>query len=387
MSKFFCISLITSSVFIFSCSDDPEDPIIPDPDEDNIIVTEAFPMLDFSRPVDMQSNGSDYLYVVEQQGIIRVFMNDPEVQTSEIFMDISSSVDNSDNEEGLLGLAFHPGFQQNGYFFVNYTTAQSTTRISRFEANVQNQLEADPASELLLIEFNQPFGNHNGGQLAFGPDGYLYISTGDGGSGGDPQGHGQNTQTLLGNILRIDVDNPADGLNYGIPSDNPFVDNQSGAREEIFAYGLRNPWRMSFDSGTGDLWVGDVGQNQFEEINIVELGGNYGWKVMEAEDCFQSSNCDQQDLIAPYFNYSHDNGDGSITGGYVYRGSITNFAGWYMYADYTSGRIWGLETGTTNPQNILLYDTNHRITTFGVDNAHELYFCSIAGKIYKFSVE
>ena len=387
MNRYFFISLLVSTLVIFSCSDDSETPIIPGNGGDSLVLTEAFPLLDFNRPVDLQHNGDNHLFIVEQRGVILVFDNNPETEVADEFIDLTSIVDNSDNEEGLLGLAFHPNFVQNGYFFVNYTTSQSTTRISRFEVSAQNPLQGNPSSELLILEFGQPFGNHNGGQLLFGADGYLYISVGDGGSGGDPQGHGQNRSTLLGSILRIDVDNPADGNNYGIPSDNPFVDNQSGYREEIYAYGLRNPWRMSFDSGTGQLWVGDVGQNQFEEIDLVELGKNYGWKVMEANNCFQSNDCDQSDLAAPYFGYSHDNGDGSITGGFVYRGNITDLVGKYVYADYTSGRIWALETGAQNPENTLLFDTEQRITAFGVDSQQELYVLGISGKILKFDLE
>lgn len=371
---FFCALLVT-------CSDDPDSPMTPDPDEDTIVVAEAFPQLNFNRPVDIQNIGDDYFYVVEQPGVIKVFMNDPDINSADVFLDISSSVDNSDNEEGLLGLAFHPDYQQNGYFFLNYTTSQATSRISRFSVDPGNAFQADPNSELILLEFSQPFGNHNGGQLAFGSDGYLYIAVGDGGSGGDPQGHGQNTGTLLGSILRIDVDNTSNGLNYGIPSDNPFVGNQSGDREEIFAYGIRNPWRMSFDAVTGQLWVADVGQNEFEEIDIVENGGNYGWKIMEAAECYNSASCDQTGLIDPYYYYDHSQGDGSITGGYVYHGSMDLLKGKYIYADYISGRIWALDTST--PSNELLFSTSHRISTFGVDNQQELYFCSLAGKIYK----
>ena len=285
----------------------------------------------------------------------------------------------------MLGLAFHPDFAQNGYFYLNYTTAQGTTRVSRYLADAQNPNKALPASELILLEFNQPFGNHNGGQLAFGPDGYLYIAVGDGGSGGDPQGHGQNTATLLGNILRIDINGTSGNYNYLIPSDNPFFENQSGAKEEIFAFGLRNPWRMSFDPETGHLWTGDVGQNELEEIDIIENGGNYGWKIMEAVECFESNNCDQTGLMAPYYHYDRDNGDKSITGGAVYRGAIPDLNGWYVYADYVSGKIWALETGSANATNLLLFDTSYRITTFGTDHLNELYFCSINGKIYKFS--
>ncbi len=383
MNRYFFNLLFISLLAIGSCSDDGESPMIPIDSGDSLVFTEAFPLLDFSRPIDLQHNGDNHLYVVEQRGVIKVVDNDPDTDNADTFIDLTSIVDNNDSEEGLLGLAFHPEFIQNGYFFVNYTTAQSTTRISRFEVDPANSLQGNPTSELILLEFNQPFGNHNGGQLTFGPDGHLYVAVGDGGSGGDPQGHGQNRTTLLGNILRIDVDNPSGSQNYGIPADNPFVGNQEGYREEIYAYGLRNPWRMSFDSGTGALWTGDVGQNRFEEIDIIEIGNNYGWKIMEADDCFQSSNCDASELAAPYFGYSHDNGDRSVTGGFVYGGSIAELEGKYIYGDYVSGRIWALETGSQSPENMLLFDTDQRITAFGVDSQQELYVCSIEGKIFK----
>lgn len=384
MTLFFRV-LIFSSVLAAGCDHNSDTLIVPGPAGDSLHIVEAFPSLDFNRPVDLQNYGDDNLFVVEQRGVIQVFHNDPDTESAAAFLDIRSVVDDRDNEEGLLGLAFHPGYLQNGYFYVNYTTSHGTTRISRFEVDVQNPTVAVPSSEFVLMEFTQPFGNHNGGQLAFGPDGYLYIAVGDGGSGGDPQGNGQNTSTLLGSILRIDIDNPTENLNYGIPTNNPFAGNQSGAREEIFAYGLRNPWRISFDAETGLLWTGDVGQNEFEEIDIIENGGNYGWRIMEASDCFQSASCDQSGLIEPYYHYLHDDGNASITGGVVYRGSIASLAGRYVYADYVSGRIWALESGSMNPENQLLYDTNHRITTFGTDHLQELYFCSISGKVYKFS--
>lgn len=383
--KVFFPLIIIISLLAASCSDDSGVDIVPG-NEDSLIISDAFPLLNFNRPVDLQNNGDNHLFVVEQRGVIQVFPNDPATDNAEIFLDIQSIVDARDNEEGLLGLAFHPEFSQNGYFYVNYTTPRSTTVVSRFETDPTDPMIALPASELPLLEFAQPFGNHNGGQLTFGPDGYLYVAVGDGGSGGDPQGHGQNTSTILGSILRIDVDNPQGNLNYGIPVDNLFAGSQSGEREEIFAYGLRNPWRISFDSGTGQLWAGDVGQNEFEEIDIIENGGNYGWKIQEAIDCFQSNNCDPTGLLQPYFHYDHDNGDASITGGLVYRGSISSLVGWYLYADYVSGRIWALETGSSNPENQLLFDTSHRITSFGTDSAQEVYFCTISGKLYKFSV-
>lgn len=386
MKLFFRLIIITT-LSTLSCDENSDVPLVLGSNGDSLQIVEAFPFLEFDRPVDLQNNGGDNLFLVEQRGVIQVFHNDPSTETADIFLDIQSIVDNQGNEEGLLGLSFHPDFLQNGYFYVNYTTSLGTTRISRFEVDTQNPTVADPSSELVLLEFSQPFGNHNGGQLTFGPDGYLYIAVGDGGSGGDPQGHGQNTSTFLGSILRIDVDNPSGNLYYGIPANNPFAGNQSGFREEIFAYGLRNPWRMSFDVDTGLLWAGDVGQNEFEEINVIKNGGNYGWKIMEGADCFQNAGCEQLGLIEPTYHYGHDNGNASITGGVVYRGSIANLVGWYVYADYSSGRIWALESSSTDPDNQLLFDSNHRITSFGTDHLHELYYCSQDGKIYKFSID
>ena len=371
-SSFICL--------LFSCADDSDLSGIPGTGGDSLAIQSVFNSLNFIRPVDIQHQGNN-LFVAEQRGIIQVFENDPEVSQSNEFLDIRDRTDSQDNEEGLLGLAFHPDFSQNGYFFVNYTTSNSTTRVSRFVADPQSLQDVPTNSELVILEFDQPFGNHNAGQLAFGPDGYLYVAVGDGGSGGDPQGNGQNTSTLLGNILRIDVDNAEGGNNYGIPADNPFVGNQSGAREEIFAYGFRNPWRMSFDSETGVLWVGDVGQGAFEEIDVVERGGNYGWRIMEGADCFEN-NCDTDGLVLPYFSYDRDQGT-TVTGGYVYRGSITELVGWYVYADYGSGRIWALETNSSTPENRLLFDTTHRICSFGLDEQQELYFCSIDGDILR----
>ena len=376
-ASIFFLSILS---LLFSCADDSDLPGVPGPGGDSLAVQSVFNSLNFIRPVDIQYQGNN-LFVVEQRGVVKVFENDPEASQSNELLDIRDRTDSQDNEEGLLGLTFHPDFNQNGYFFVNYTTSNSTTRVSRFEADPQNPQDVPTNSELVILEFDQPFGNHNAGQLAFGPDGYLYVAVGDGGSGGDPQGHGQNTSTLLGNILRIDVDNPEGGNNYGIPTDNPFVGNQTGAREEIFAFGFRNPWRMSFDSETGMLWVGDVGQGAFEEIDVVENGGNYGWRIMEGAECFEN-NCDPDGLVLPYFSYDRDQGT-TVTGGHVYRGSISDLVGWYIYADYGSGRIWALETNSSNPENRLLFDTTHRICSFGVDEQQELYFSSIDGDIFR----
>ncbi|MDW7738647.1 MAG: PQQ-dependent sugar dehydrogenase [Bacillota bacterium] len=235
--------------------------------ENNYHLEEAFPGLFFTRPLDLQNagDGSGRLFVVEQAGMIYV-VEGPAYSEKEVFLDIRDLVDDSGNEMGLLGLAFHPQYIENGYFYINYTD-RSGTVIARFNASGNI---AEPASRKTIMSFSQPYRNHNGGQLSFGPDGYLYISTGDGGSGGDPQGHGQNLQTIHGNILRIDVNSERSEDNYTIPPDNPFTNSDEGALEEIYAYGLRNPWRFSFDPMTGNLWAADVGQNRVEEINIID---------------------------------------------------------------------------------------------------------------------
>ncbi|NNE47751.1 MAG: T9SS type A sorting domain-containing protein [Rhodothermales bacterium] len=347
----------------------------------------AFPGLSFSRPVDLQvpADGTGRIFVVEQRGVIRVFENVEAVQDAPIFLDIDMRVDGSGNEEGLLGLAFHPEYATNGFFYVNYTANEpNRTVVSRFSVSATDANEADPNSELVLLSFAQPYSNHNGGQLQFGPDGMLYVAVGDGGSGGDPQGHGQNRSTLLGSILRIDVDQPSDGLNYGIPPDNPFVGNGEGYREEIFAYGLRNPWRFSFDSETDRLWTGDVGQNAFEEISIIESGGNYGWNIMEGFSCYGSSNCNQDGLELPVHAYPHSNSNNSVSGGYVYRGSMMpSLFGKYVYADFVSGRIWALSEAQGVYSNELLLDTSFGISSFGVDGNGELLICGFDGKIHK----
>lgn len=373
---------------IFSCnsSDDSgrTDPIDP-PDPSGLSVVNAFPELRFSRPLDLQSpaDGTDRIFVVEQRGIIQVFPNEANTPSSTIFLDIEDAVSDTADEQGLLGLAFHPDYATNGYFFVCYNPSERLSVISRFKVSDTDPDQADASSETLILEIPQPFTNHNGGQLAFGPDGYLYIASGDGGSGGDPQGNAQNRSNLLGGILRIDVDLTENGNNYVIPADNPFV-NDSGSRGELFAYGLRNPWRMSFDTQTGALWTGDVGQDRLEEINIIEKGNNYGWNTMEGSECFLANSCDTNGLTLPIHEYNQDQGDVSVTGGYVYRGSLVpELQGRYIYGDFASGRIWALTTNT-NPTNTLLEDTNLGIASFGTDTANELYICSFDGSIYKF---
>lgn len=349
----------------------------------------AFSNLSFARPVDLQhpGDGTDRIFVVEQAGLIKVFENNTSATTAATFLDITGRVNDTGNEEGLLGLAFHPDYKNNGYFYVNYTaTAPRRTVIARYRVNASNPNLADPNSEFILLTFNQPFENHNGGQIAFGPDSYLYIATGDGGSGGDPQGNGQNLQTLLGKILCIDVNITSAGRNYGIPSTNPFAGNTVGNREEIYAYGLRNPWRMSFDPVTKWLWAGDVGQGRREEIDIIENGKNYGWNRMEGTLCYPSGTpCDLPGLTKPIAEYDRTLG-ASVTGGYVYRSNkVPELAGAYIYADYVSGRIWSLRYDGVNPaSNVLLLDTNLFIASFGVDKNLELYICAFDGRIYRF---
>ena len=352
-----------------------------------VLIQEAFPSLYFTRPLDLQypPDGSDRLFVVEQEGFIYVFENDPLVTNKTLFLDISDRIVFG-GEMGLLGLAFHPDYDINGYFFVNYTAPNPLrTVVSRFQVISNDPNQADEESEFVIIEINQPFSNHNGGQIVFGPDGYLYIGMGDGGAGGDPYGNGQNLYTLHGSMLRIDGNNPDEGLNYGIPDDNPFVG--TGYREEIYAYGLRNPWRFSFDPVTNICWIADVGQDLYEEIDLIEVGGNYGWNIMEGAHCYNPPfGCDTTGLIMPIFEYNHSWGE-SITGGFVYRGSLVpDIYGKYIFADFEYGDIWSLEYEEGNlPIVETLGDLGaYSVTSFGVDQNDELYICSFDGKIYKF---
>lgn len=347
----------------------------------------AFPNLSFSNPIDIQSinDNTNRLFVVSQTGIINVFENNSSVSTSSIFLDIKDRVAYG-GEKGLLGLAFHPDYLSNGYFFVNYTTNNPLrTVISRFSTSTENIDSADKLSEQILLEVEQPFENHNGGQIAFGNDGYLYISLGDGGSGGDPGNRAQNLSTLLGKILRINIDNKEGEKGYSIPSDNPFVGNSQNILEEIFAYGLRNVWRFSFD-GTGRLWAADVGQNSWEEINIIENGRNYGWRIMEGFHCFNpSSNCDQSNLTLPIWEYDHSSSGGySITGGYLYEGiNAPDIINKYIYGDFINGNIWAFNP--LDKTNVLMFSYGGLISTFGIDQNKDLYFADHStGEIYKF---
>src|SRR5690554_4203432 len=355
-------------------------------------LTDAFPGLPgFANPVDFQNAGdcSNRVFVVEQAGRIKVFENRPDVSVTKTFLDITDSV-SSGGEMGLLGLAFHPDYEINGYFYVYYTSSINGPRrskVSRFKVSDENPDSADRSSELILLTQTQPFSNHNGGQISFGPDGYLYIALGDGGSGGDPNNNGQSITTLLGKILRIDVDNPSGGLNYSIPPDNPFVDSTGNVRKEIYAWGLRNPWRFSFDPVTGWLWCADVGQGQWEEIDIIENGKNYGWRCYEGKHAYNTSGCGpMSNYEFPIWEYSHSLGN-SITGGFVYRGpNQPGLYGKYIYADYGSDDMWALEyDGVNPPVNTLIGSLSGSPTSFGVDEMNELYICTFGGgRIYKF---
>jgi len=357
-------------------------------------LVEAFPGIpNFVRPVDLQTprDGSGRIFVVEQRGRIWVLKNNGSTITRTLFMNIENRVDDSGDEMGLLGLAFHPQFSTNKSFYVNYTAGSPRrTVVARFQVSANDSSIADSTSENILLQINQPYSNHNGGCIVFGPDNYLYIGMGDGGSGGDPQGNGQNRQTLLGKILRINVDSAATPLHYSIPADNPYVGNSQGWREEIWAYGMRNPWRFSFDSETGILYCADVGQNAHEEIDIIEKGKNYGWNTMEGIACYNpSSGCDTTGLTLPVKDYTHSVGN-SVTGGYVYRGqNVPSLTGLYIYGDYVSGRIWALRyNGITVTKDTMLLDSPYSISSFGVDEANELYVLTFsAGRIYKFQAE
>ena len=358
-------------------------------------IEEAFPNLSFPEMVYMTyaDDDSNRLFVVLKPGVIMVFPNERHVSSAAWFLDIRGRVRGTGSEEGLLGLAFGPDYRVNGNFYVYYSASNPRRSVvSRFSVSATNPNLADDTSEQIILEVRQPFPNHNGGQILFGPDGYLYIGLGDGGSGGDPDRNGQNLSTFLGTILRLDVTGaPPDGA-YAVPADNPFVGRGGGTREEIWAYGLRNPWRFSFDRGTSVLWTADVGQNRFEEIDIIEPGLNYGWNIMEGFHCFfrpGRSGCEQEGLTLPIFEYDHSEGC-SVTGGYVYRASrISALQGVYVYGDFCSGKIWGLHyDGASVTAHTEIADTRIYISSFAEDQAGEIYilnFDASGGKIYRFA--
>ena len=344
------------------------------------------------RPVVIThaGDGSGRLFIAEQDGEIRIVDADGNLLALP-FLDISAQT-SCCSERGLLGIAFHPDFETNGFFFVHYSDSAGDTMISRFSVSAGNPNLADIASEVELLAVSQPYPNHNGGQIEFGPDGYLYIGLGDGGSGGDPEDRAQNLGLLLGKILRIDIDNQDPGLEYAIPPSNPFV-GVSGVAEEIWAYGLRNPWRFSFDRQTGDLFIGDVGQNLWEEIDFQPVsspgGENWGWRCYEGDAVYNSTGCGPaEDYEFPILTYHHDFGC-SVSGGYRYRGArYSNLFGLYVYGDYCSGRIWGAtNAGGPGWSATELLDVSFFISTFGENEDGELFVAALSsfpnGAVYR----
>jgi len=336
-------------------------------------------------------DGSGRLFVTQQTGLVRIVQDGAPLEKP--FLDLSGEV-STGGERGLLGVAFHPNYAQNGRFFVNYTNTDGNTVVSEFAVSDDLNVAA-PTSERVLLTLTQPYPNHNGGNLVFGPDHYLYIGTGDGGAGGDPEHNGQDTGALLGKMLRIDVDNVPDGKPYGVPESNPFV-GASEAEPEVWAYGLRNPWRFSFDRQTGDLWIADVGQNRIEEVNrqpAASTGGeNYGWNLTEGSSCFDpadpmnaSESCDKTGLTLPVLEYTHDEGK-SITGGYVYRGEqVPALNGHYVYGDFASRTIWSAAAESEGYSSSTLLDAGFNVVAFGEDEAGELYVADYGGTLYRFA--
>ncbi len=349
----------------------------------------AFPKLIFENPLDIQMSpdGSNRMFVVEQQGRILVFPKDSNTQAFKIFLDIQKNVDFDHNEQGLLGLAFDPNFKQNGFFYVNYVAAKPLrTVIARYKVSEEDIDKADDQSQMVILEIAQPYSNHNGGRLSLGPDGFLYIGMGDGGGSGDPHGNGQNRAELLGKILRIDVNSAQNGKNYSIPPDNPYVGNSEGWREEIYAYGIRNPWRFSWDA-QGRLWVGDVGQDKYEEVDIVEKGKNYGWNIMEGAHCFKpETGCVTDSLEMPVIEYDHIQGR-SVTGGFVYEGKRSeSMLGHYIFADFVTGKIWSYQHDPSKAsQPTLIAQAQAPLASFGRDEEGEIYAACFDGQIYKLS--
>jgi glucose/arabinose dehydrogenase len=334
-------------------------------------------------------DGSGRLFIVSKGGRIRIVKDGSLLATP--FLNISTGV-STGGEQGLLGLAFHPSFKTNRKFYINYTNTGGDTVIREYRASASNPDVVEPGSGRTILRISQPYSNHNGGMIAFGRDGLLYIGTGDGGSAGDPGNRAQNIDSLLGKMLRINVNGKTSTRNYLIPSSNPYVGR--AGRNEIWQRGLRNPWRFSFDRSTGNLWIGDVGQGRYEEVDRAirtstgpGRGVNWGWRVMEGNHCYRpSSGCSTTGKVRPLVEYSHAaTGGCSVTGGYVYRGAaIADLRGWYVYGDYCGGQVWAVSSGASRPATpVKLLSTGHLISGFGQDDAGELYLCDLNGAVYK----
>lgn len=358
-----------------------------DPATIQIVLEPIFDGLAQPLYVTAAGDGSDRLFVVEKPG--RILVYGPERGEGQPFLDITDRVGSTGFEQGLLGLAFPPNFAETGHFFVNYTDRNGDTVIARFTVHADDPNRGDPDSEFAILNLAQPAANHNGGMILFGPDGYLWIGTGDGGRANDAFGHGQNPTTLFGAMLRIDVTSDP-SQPYLIPADNPWVEQDyagQDVRDEIWAIGLRNPWRYAFDRATGDLWIADVGQNRYEEVNLIPAdaqgqGYNFGWPIMEGSQCFGTNTCDQGGLTLPVIDYDHTLGC-SVTGGQVYRGAaFPALTGVYFYADYCSGRLWGSWRGTDGEANTeLLIESGQSISSFGEDEAGEIYITDLSSGV------
>jgi glucose/arabinose dehydrogenase len=377
------VSLAVAASVLGACNDSTSSGEVPPPPPDStteIVLTPVATGL--SSPLYLTAPANDArLFIVEKTGAIRIVKDGALLPTP--FLDLGDAVSNG-GEQGLLSMAFHPDYARNGFFYVDYTDVDGNTQVARYSVQTGNPDAADPASAKTILSVEQPFPNHNGGLLLFGPDAKLYIGLGDGGSGGDPLGNGQSLGTLLGKILRIDVDA---GDPYAVPADNPFV-GRAGARGEIWTYGLRNPWRFAFDAESDLLYIADVGQGRWEEVDVVpaDAGGqNFGWNIMEGAHCYNASSCDQTGLTLPVLEYGHDDGC-SITGGFVYRGSLApSVRGQYFYSDYCSGFLRSFIFDGSAAADTTTWDVGDvgSAQSFGEDASGELYILSANGTVYR----
>lgn len=390
MKKLWIVGLLLVLVMfpVTAQDEEPEDIMITRDTAPSSASVQLTPVVSgLNRPlyVTNAGDGSNRLFVLEQSG--EVWIIEEGVKLDQPFLDVSelisqSALSQNYSEQGLLGIAFHPEYETNGYFFINYTDRSGGTVVARYNVSLSNPNIADATSAQIIFQIAQPFANHNGGHMDFGPDGYLYFSLGDGGSANDPLGAGQNTQILLGSLLRIDVSGE---LPYAIPEDNPFVGDDTSA-DEIWAYGLRNVWRFSFDADTGDMYIADVGQNQWEEVNFQPAdfpgGANYGWNAWEATHAF--SNVSAEGHVLPFAEYNHSVGC-SVTGGYVYRGeAIPDLEAVYLFSDYCSGRVWASYRDANMQWNTSEFlSTGMQVSSFGTDESNELYIIDYSGTLYR----